>query len=122
MSPKGKFMNNNYCIITDSGCDLPRDMAKELDVTVLDLTVLVDGYEPVSDSQVDLKEFYALLREQKNASTATINIDDFLSAMEEELKEGISFSGDIAKISAEIAEKSIKIVLIKNIYLSHSCI
>jgi DegV family protein with EDD domain len=88
VSLKGKIMNNNYCIITDSGCDLPRAMAKELDVTVLDLTVLVDGCEPAKDSQVDLKEFYDLLREQKNASTAAINIDDFLSAMEEVLKEG----------------------------------
>ena len=44
--------------------------------------------EPAKDSQVDLKEFYDLLREQKNASTAAINIDDFLSAMEEVLKEG----------------------------------
>ena len=79
---------NNYCIITDSGSDLTPALARELDVTVLDLTVLVDGKDPIKDSLVDIKEFYGLLRDQKNASTAALNIDDFLSAMEPILKEG----------------------------------
>ena len=79
---------NNYCIITDSGTDLTLEQVKELDIIKLDLTVLVDGCEPAKDSDVDLKELYSLLRQQKSASTAALNIDDFISAMEPILAEG----------------------------------
>ena len=78
----------NYCILTDSGSDLTKELAKELDVTVLDLTVLVEGCEPAKDSTVDIKDFYSQLRSKKTASTSALNIDDFLTAMEPILAEG----------------------------------
>ena len=78
----------NYCILTDSGSDLTKELAKELDVTVLDLTVLVEGCEPAKDSAVDIKDFYSQLRSKKTASTSALNIDDFLTAMEPILAEG----------------------------------
>ena len=79
---------NNYCIITDSGSDLTSELAAELDVTVLDLTVLVEGKEPQRDSAVDIKEFYSELRAQKNATTSALNIDDFSTAFEAALSAG----------------------------------
>ena len=79
---------NNYCIITDSGSDLTKELAKEIDVTVLDLTVLVDGCEPQRDSAVDIKKFYDELRNQKGATTSALNIDDFITAFDEALGEG----------------------------------
>lgn len=84
---KEHFMNN-YCIITDSGSDLTKELAKEIDVTVLDLTVLVDGCEPQRDSAVDIKKFYDELRNQKDATTSALNIDDFITAFDEALGEG----------------------------------
>lgn len=113
---KGIYMNN-YCIITDSGTDLTPAQAKELDIKVLDLTVLIDGEEPQKDSEVDLKKMYSLLRDKKGATTSAINIDDFLAAMEPILKEGkdilyLGFSSGLSstysagKVAAEeLAEK-----------------
>ena len=108
---------NNYCIITDSGSDLTKELAQKIDVTVLDLTVLVEGKEPQKDSSVDLKEFYSELRAQKGATTSALNIDDFSSAFEAVLSEGkdilyLGFSTGLSstysagKVSAEeMAEK-----------------
>ena len=51
----------NYVIITDSGSDIWGELAREIDVKVVDLFVSVDGKEPVADSALDPKELYAEL-------------------------------------------------------------
>ena len=78
----------NYVILTDSGTDLSRKKAAELDVRIVDLFVTVEGREPISDSEMDHKELYDLLRAKQKASTAAVNIDDFITTMEGYLKEG----------------------------------
>lgn len=73
-------MNHNYVILTDSGSDLPKSLAAEIGVSVIPLSVLVDGEEARSDHDVDRKEFYAKLRSGKMASTAAINMEQFSAA------------------------------------------
>ena len=78
----------NYIILTDSGTDLTKEMAKEVDVEMIDLTVTVEGREPVPDSEMDVKELYALLRKKQKSSTSAINIDGFVSKMTPYLEDG----------------------------------
>lgn len=78
----------NYIIITDSGSDLTKEMAAEIDVKVIDLAVSVEGAEPVPDSSIDPKELYAMLRDKKTASTSAINIEDFTRVATPYLEEG----------------------------------
>ena len=78
----------NYIIVTDSGSDLTKEWAKEIDVKVIDLAVSIEGAEPVADSKIDPKELYAMLRDKKSASTSAINIEDFTRAATPFLEEG----------------------------------
>lgn len=84
---KGYNMQN-YVILTDSGSDLTRKIAEEVDVAVIDLTVMVEGSDPVKDSEMDVKELYAKLRDKKKASTSAINIDEFTAVMIPYLEQG----------------------------------
>ena len=78
----------NYVILTDSGTDLTKKLAKEIDVKVIDLFVTVEGREPIPDSEMDIKELYNLLRNKQKASTSAVNLDAFVSAMTPFLEEG----------------------------------
>lgn len=78
----------NYVILTDSGTDFSREMVKEFDVELLDLTVTTEGSQPMYNSELDPKELYALLREKKSASTAAVNLDAFLAKMTPILESG----------------------------------
>ena len=78
----------DYIILTDSGSDLTIEQAKELDITLIDLSLLVEGGTPQKNRDVNVKEFYSLLREKKSASTSAINLQDFLAEMEEHIEAG----------------------------------
>ena len=78
-----------YVIITDSGSDLSRELAAEAEVKVVDLYVSVDGADPVADSALDPKQFYAELRDKKTANTSAVNIESFKEAMIPYLEEGL---------------------------------
>ena len=94
-----------------------RILTKELDISLIDLSVLVEDSEPQKNRDVDAKEFYALLREKKSASTAAVNIGDFLEVMSEALEAGkdvlyIGFSSGLSSTysagynaAQELAEK-----------------
>ena len=73
---------NEYFILTDSSADLELDIAKENGIEILDLMVVVEGEAPKRNREVNVKEFYKLLREKKGATTAALNIDDFSKALE----------------------------------------
>ena len=68
----------DYIILTDSGSDLTMEQAKELDISLIDLSLLVEGDVPRKNRDVDAKEFYAQLRDKKSASTSAVNLQDFL--------------------------------------------
>ncbi len=81
----------DYVILTDSGCDFPAELAQELDLCVLPLSVTVNGKEYrnyLDEREISHKDFYALLRAGNTGKTSAINLDTFKDAMEAILKEG----------------------------------
>lgn len=82
---------NDYIIMTDSCCDLPAELAKELDVSVLPLSVLIDDktYKNYLDGRdISFPDYYALLRAGSLGKTSAVNVFDFTAEMEKHLEEG----------------------------------
>ena len=61
---------NNYVILTDSGTDLTKEMAAECGVEIIDLTVSIEGMEPVANSDVEVIE--NLVDRMRDASFVTV--------------------------------------------------
>ena len=79
---------NKYQIVTDSSCDLPQDVIRELDLKVIDLEFMFDGEESCANGEMDVKEFYAKMRSGAMVKTSAANMDMFMSCFEEIAKEG----------------------------------
>ena len=82
---------NNYRIITDSCCDLPQEMADELELLVAPLSVSYKGRERrnyLDGRELDTKEFYQGLRDGEMTSTSAANPTLWQSFMEPVLQEG----------------------------------
>ena len=96
-----------FTIFTDSSCDLSATMAQELGLTVLPLSVNIDGtsYEnDLAGKALPFDTCYALLRAGKPATTSAVNVSQFVEAMEPVLQAGqdilyLGFS------SAQLAEQ-----------------
>ena len=92
---------SSYKILTDSGCDLPREWLAKLDVKIVPLVVNFRG-ESLEDSVDDqIREIYAGLRAGENATTSAVNPDGWASLMEPELENGqdvlvITFSSGLS--------------------------
>lgn len=76
-----------YVILTDSGADLPVDVAARYEIGVIDLMLQI-GDESRQNGEVDPKEFYALLREKKTVTTSAVNMERFKDFFEGYLKAG----------------------------------
>ena len=79
---------NNYVILTDSSADLVPEILDNPDLHILQLDVIIEGEEARKNCDVDIKDFYAKLREKKNATTNAVNIEKFLLEMEKNLALG----------------------------------
>ena len=82
---------NNYTIITDSSCDLPDSLVKELELEVLPLAFIMDGktYRNYPDNrEMAPKDFYNKQREGSMATTNAVNVGEAADAMEAVLKRG----------------------------------
>lgn len=82
---------SNYVIVTDSSCDLPGTLAREMELAVVHLNVLVE--ERTFVNYLDWREiaagdFYDLMRAEKPASTSAPSLGDFLQVMEPILQAG----------------------------------
>ena len=77
-----------YKIVTDTACDYPANMYKELDLTVVPLTVLYKGVEQKEYTEQWLKDFYEGLRQGETATTAAANPDNWATAIEPLLQDG----------------------------------
>ena len=93
---------STYKIITDSACDLPQGMLRELDVSVARLTVNFRG-ETRNDSVADaeVKELYDAMRAGEVATTAAVNPDGWASEIQPVLDAGfdvlvLAFSGGLS--------------------------
>lgn len=82
---------SDYIIMTDSSCDLPAKVAEKFEIPALPLSTQIEGktYRNYIDgSGVDIRWFYAQLREKIPATTSAVNMQDFVAEMEKILKSG----------------------------------
>ena len=92
---------SQYQIITDSGCDLPKEKLNQLGVTLVPLTVNFRG-ENLDDSVDEgIKTLYDGFRAGEAATTSAINPTRWAAAMEPILQEGkdilvITFSSGLS--------------------------
>ena len=94
----------NYKIITDSTCDLPSTVIRELDVHVIPMEYILDEvshFQDIEDEGEKTASFYGSLREGKVSSTSMINTARFMDVFEPYLKAGqdilhISFSSALS--------------------------
>ena len=78
----------NYKIITDTCCDFPAHMYKELDLEVVSLSVLYKGVVYNEYSEQWLKELFDGLRKGESASTSAVNPEGWANVIEPVLQEG----------------------------------
>lgn len=99
---------NNYVIITDSCCDLPDSLAREMGLSLIHLKVLVEDktYTNWLDwRDISAKDFYDLMRDEKTASTSAPSIGDFVQVAEPILQEGkdILYLGFSSALSSTVS-------------------
>ena len=73
-----------YVLMTDSCCDLPDQMARELQLEVLPLTMHTDGQDypnTLDGAAISNEEFYRRIRAGKMATTSAVNVGQFEDAM-----------------------------------------
>ena len=80
---------SNYKIITDSACDLSKDMLQQLDVVTTSLYVLYKGENRPDTVEDDaIAEFYASMRGGEMAKTAAANPEGWAAVIEPVLAAG----------------------------------
>ena len=108
----------DFVIMTDSCCDLTAQMADELGLVVLPLSLLIgeDTYRNYLDGRdIGFKEFYDRVRGGAMPSTSAVSVGDFEDAMRPILSEGkdilyLAFSSALSTTyqSAVIASEELK--------------
>jgi DegV family protein with EDD domain len=105
----------NYEIVTDSSSNLTKDLIEEYGINVISLLFILNDKEYLSykkDEEVDLSQFYDMMRNGQTMSTSTINVKVCEETFENILKDGkdilyIGFSSALsgtfntAKITAD---------------------
>lgn len=101
----------NYKIYTDSSSGLPSIVLNRFDITVIPLSVIIDGEvsEVRCHDEEFMKNFYLKLREKNNMSTACINEQTFYETFKSELENNndVLYIGLSSGLSATI-ENAIK--------------
>jgi DegV family protein with EDD domain len=106
---------SNYKIITDSTCDLPPKVIKELKIHVIPMEYTLDGinqFQDIFDRGEKTKAFYNHLKDGKKPTTSMINtqryIDTFSSYLDQErdvlhisFTSGLSGSHNASRMAAE---------------------
>ncbi len=81
----------DYIVMTDSCCDLTDQMARDLELEVLPLTMHMDGENYPNDlagTAISNQEFYKRIRAGKIATTSAVNVGQFQDAMRRVLESG----------------------------------
>lgn len=81
----------DFVLFTDSNCDLPNDLAQEMELVVLPLTVSLDDtiyYNYLDEREITYKDFYQRLPSIKTTRTAAANQHEFAEYMEPLLQSG----------------------------------
>ena len=105
----------SYKIITDSCCDLSVEKLKELDVSIVTLSLMFRGAERADAVTDEIKEVYDAMRAGETATTSAANPDSWANVIEPVLAEGkdalvIAFSSGLSTTyqSAVIAAEDLK--------------
>ncbi len=106
---------NNYMILTDSSCDMPRETLSEWGVECIDLKFRRSDETIVySNRDMPVSEFYKAMRDGTVFQTSTVNPDEFENAFRRILDRGcdilyISFSSGLSATcsAAKIAEEEL---------------
>lgn len=108
----------DYVLFTDSSIDLSADMVRDAGIQVVPLSFTIQGetyhnYPDNRDMEPDL--FYDKLRAGEIATTSSVNVGDYVEAMEPILKEGkdilvLAFSSGLSATcsSAVVASEELK--------------
>lgn len=107
---------STYTIITDSGSDIVGEKLAEWGVKLLNLSFhFTDEEKEYKNGEMPIKEFYQQMREGRVAKTAAVNVEEFSSLFEQELKAGndvlyIGFSSGLSSTSeaGQIAAKQLQ--------------
>ena len=132
-----------YRIMTDSCCDLPEELSRELNVTVVPLSITYQGRSVNNFTEEAVKDIYEALRAGEVITTSAVNPATWGSYMEPILKQGedllvMAFSSGLsttyqsAVIAAEelmekYPERKIKVLdtlsasLGQGMYVYHAC-
>ena len=94
----------DYVLLTDSCCDLSAEMAAELGVEILPLSLEMGGksYRNYPDGRdIGFQEFYTRLRAGELATTSAVNVGEFEDKMRALLQTGrdilcLSFSSALS--------------------------
>lgn len=81
----------DYCIVTDSTCDLPANIVTDLGITVIPMEFQLDGttYLNYPDGRdYDFHAFYDALRAGKASTTSQVNYQTFLDTFTPILESG----------------------------------
>lgn len=111
----------NYQIITDSSCDLPARLTKQLEIQTVRLSVQFRGKEyldyPEDDprNRLDHHKFYEALRRGEATSTTAVNPEQWRKVIEPVLQSGqdvlvLAFSSGLSRTceSAEVAARELR--------------
>ena len=82
---------NDFCIMTDSSCDLPAELADELRLLVVPLSLRIgdETFRNYLDGrEISFKDFYNRVRGGEMPTTSAVSVGDFESAMRPELEKG----------------------------------
>ena len=80
---------SSYVIVTESSADLTVQETEAIGVRMLDLSVIIEGMDaPIENRNVNVKDFYELLRSKKTVTTAAVNPEGFLKFFRGILEEG----------------------------------
>ena len=75
----------DYVILTDSSCDLPAELADQMQLTVLPLTVDMDGklYRNYLDGrEIGFHEFFEQIVTAKSAKTSAVTSEQFMEVLD----------------------------------------
>ena len=79
---------SEFVILSDSCCDLPKEMVAELKIGIAPLSVQYDENTVFNDGDMDPKAFYNGVRSGKMPKSAAVNPDGWKNKMVPALKEG----------------------------------
>lgn len=96
-----------FVIITDSCCDLTKEMREKYDVSYVPMHLLYDGEDHVADLEwngLTPSAYYGLMRDGKRITTAQVLADDYRKAFEAAIKDGcdVLYIGCSSALSASV--------------------